>query len=58
MDAQTAAQTVSPSEEGMLGPALKLSWSKQPSFKHLDGMIDSLSHCFIDMTVSVINKRH
>jgi hypothetical protein len=32
VDAQTAAQTVSPSEEGMLGPALKLSRSKQPSW--------------------------
>ena len=33
VEAETAAQTVSPTEEGMLGPALKLSWSKQPPFQ-------------------------
>lgn len=32
VEAETAAQTVSPSEEGMLAPALKLSRSKEPSF--------------------------
>lgn len=38
VEAETAAQTVSPSEEGMLAPALKLSRSKLPSFKQSDGV--------------------
>jgi hypothetical protein len=32
VEAETAAQTASPGEEGMQGPTLKLSRSKQPPF--------------------------
>ena len=37
VEAETAAQIASPTEEGMLRPALKLSRSKQPPFQKSDG---------------------
>jgi hypothetical protein len=33
VEAETAAQSFCPGEEGILGPALKFSWSKWPFWK-------------------------
>jgi len=35
MEAATAAHSVSPGDEGMLGPELKFSWSNCPSLKNI-----------------------